>query len=89
MGEGLKKEDQKELLTKYARTDNCRLEAPLSNAEVASSLFESATKRDKYLRNARNIRCSAMAALGTGIFLLLSSKEERQVSPLRVSCRCQ
>lgn len=76
MAEGLKKEHQEDLVAKYARTGNCRLEAPALNAEVASSLFESATKRDKYLKNAQNIRGSAMAALGTGIYMLLSPKED-------------
>lgn len=73
---GLKREEQAEVLAKYSRKGNCHLEAPKINPEVIASLFESAIKRDKYLMNAQNIRGSALAALGTGITLLLSPKEE-------------
>lgn len=76
IAEGLKKDDHAELLAKYSRTGNCNLEAPKLNPEVAASLFETAVKRDKYLMNAQNIRGSAMAALGTGISLLLTPNED-------------
>ncbi|CAD6208002.1 GSCOCG00012712001-RA-CDS, partial [Cotesia congregata] len=68
---GLKKEEKENLLKKYPRGGSCLLEAPILNPEIASTLNESALKRDKYFCNTQKLAGSSLSALAPVINLLL------------------
>ncbi|XP_057325663.1 uncharacterized protein LOC130667824 [Microplitis mediator] len=73
---GQSKETKEALLKKHPRTGVCRLEAPILNPEIASSLNEAALRRDKYLSTTQNLAGSALSAIGKVIDPLLNSKQE-------------
>lgn len=74
--DGLIKEERIELLNKYPRTGNCRLEAPVINEEINSIINEKTRKRDKYLAFDQNICGSSLSALGSAVTMVLNEEEE-------------
>ncbi|XP_068990421.1 uncharacterized protein [Neodiprion pinetum] len=71
---GLKKEEKDELLKNYPRGGSCLLEAPILNPEIASTLNESAPKRDKYFCATQKLAGSSLSALAPAITLLLENE---------------
>lgn len=70
---GISKSEKSDLLAEYGRGGNCHLEAPVLNPEVGASLNEASRKRDGYYVEAQNNIGSSLAALGSGITLILKS----------------
>ncbi|XP_046417414.1 uncharacterized protein LOC124178220 [Neodiprion fabricii] len=71
---GLKKEEKDELLKNYPRGGSCLLEAPILNPEIASTLNESAPKRDKYFCATQKLAGSSLSALAPAITLPLENE---------------
>lgn len=73
---GLKKEDRTQLLEKYPRTGNCRMEAPALNEEVDSFISEKMRKRDRLFIIDQNVCGTGLSALGLAISMILDEQEE-------------
>ncbi|CAD6229279.1 GSCOCG00012104001-RA-CDS, partial [Cotesia congregata] len=68
---GPEKRGERKSAEKYPRGGSCLLEAPILNSEIASTLNESALKRDKYFCNTQKLAGSSLSALAPVINLLL------------------
>lgn len=70
--DGLKKEEETELLEKYPRAGNCRVEAPVVNEEVESIFNEKMRKRDIFYHK---IKMSGSGLSALAITMILNEKD--------------
>lgn len=75
-----------ELLKKYPRTGNCNLEAPKLNGEIEASINDAALIRDKKFVHEQNLVGSALAALGTGISMIVRDEKVPIVRAKLLEC---
>ncbi|XP_049865540.1 uncharacterized protein LOC126366474 [Pectinophora gossypiella] len=73
---GLDKEIKQELLKKYLTPENCKnLKAPKLNLEVKAALNDFSIKKDSYNQTKQNQLSSALAAIGSALNMILTSKD--------------
>lgn len=73
--DGLKKDVMSELMNKYPRKGNCKIEAPTFNDEVDSMLTEKMKKRDGYFVLDQHLCGSSLVVLGTAISSIFNEEE--------------
>lgn len=72
----MQKKEKAELLEKYPRKGNCRVEAPMVNEEIEGIINEKMKRRDRYFVLDQNVCGSGLLALGTAISMILTEDEE-------------
>lgn len=61
--DGLKREEKTEIMNKYSRKENCRIEAPITNEEIDSFINEKLRKRNSFFVMDKSIASTRLSAL--------------------------
>lgn len=88
ISKGLPKEEQKEIIKKYATPENCKLvNAPRLNPEIKASMPEGAISRDVRLVAKQTKLSICLSALGQALDSLVNLKKDEPLQPdVKKSC---